>query len=67
MSTSDRGFAHMDPEKRRAICSKGGKAAHLQGNAHEWNSEAARDAARKSAESRKRKRAAKTAETAETV
>ena len=26
--TSNRGFASMDPEKQRAIASKGGKASH---------------------------------------
>jgi general stress protein YciG len=39
---SDRGFASMDPDKQRAIASKGGKAAHAQGRAHEFTPEEAR-------------------------
>lgn len=31
---SKRGFASMNPEMRREICSKGGKAAHEKGKAH---------------------------------
>jgi uncharacterized protein len=42
-----RGFAVMDPKKRLAICSKGGKMAHLKGTAHEWTAEQARAAGRK--------------------
>jgi uncharacterized protein len=42
-----RGFASMDPEKQREIASKGGRAAHMQGTAHEWNSDEAREAGRK--------------------
>lgn len=42
-----RGFGSMDPEKQRAIASKGGKAAHAQGSAHEFTSEEARAAGRK--------------------
>lgn len=45
--TSNRGFASMDREKQREIASKGGKAAHLSGNAHEFTSEEAREAGRK--------------------
>lgn len=44
MSKSDRGFASMDPKKQREIASKGGKAVHAKGTAHEWNSEEARKA-----------------------
>lgn len=44
---SRRGFASMDEEKQRAIASKGGRAAHEQGKAHEWTSEEAREAGRK--------------------
>ena len=43
-NTSARGFASMDPEKQREIASKGGKAAHESGNAHEFTSEEAREA-----------------------
>lgn len=42
-----RGFASMNPEKQREIASKGGRAAHNQGTAHEWSSEEARAAGRK--------------------
>ncbi|RPJ82922.1 MAG: hypothetical protein EHM13_08290 [Acidobacteria bacterium] len=37
----------MDPAKQREIASKGGKAAHQKGTAHEWTSEEAREAGRK--------------------
>lgn len=46
-NTSNRGFASMDREKQREIASKGGKAAHQSGNAHEFTSEEAREAVRK--------------------
>jgi uncharacterized protein len=42
-----RGFASMTPEKQREIASKGGRAAHQKGTAHEWTSEEARTAGRK--------------------
>jgi general stress protein YciG len=42
-----RGFAGMSPEKKHEICSKGGRAAHKKGTAHEWNSDTARKAGRK--------------------
>lgn len=44
---SERGFAAMDPQRQRKIASEGGKAAHQSGNAHEFNSEEAREAGRK--------------------
>ena len=47
MPTSQRGFASMNPEKRRELASKGGKAAHAKGTAHEWTKEEAREAGRK--------------------
>jgi general stress protein YciG len=37
----------MLPEKQREIASKGGRAAHEKGTAHEWTSEEARQAGRK--------------------
>lgn len=37
----------MSPEKQREIASKGGRAAHQKGTAHEWTSEEARNAGRK--------------------
>jgi general stress protein YciG len=42
-----RGFASMSAEKQREIASKGGRAAHQKGTAHEWTSEEARSAGRK--------------------
>ena len=47
MAKQDRGFASMDPEKQRRIASKGGKAAHAKGRAHEWTVDEAREAGRK--------------------
>lgn len=47
MAKEDRGFASMDRNKQREIASKGGKAAHSKGTAHEWTSEEAREAGRK--------------------
>ena len=41
---SKHGFAAMDPEARRKIASKGGKAAHAKGQAHEFTSDEARAA-----------------------
>lgn len=46
-NTSRRGFASMDREKQREIASKGGKAAHAKGTAHEFTPEEAREAGRK--------------------
>ena len=37
----------MDRSKQRDIASKGGKAAHQKGTAHEWTSDEAREAGRK--------------------
>jgi uncharacterized protein len=45
--TSSRGFASMSERKQRKIASKGGKAAHQKGTAHEWTREEAREAGRK--------------------
>ena len=42
-----RGFASMSSEKQREIASKGGRAAHQKGTAHEWSSDEAREAGRK--------------------
>jgi general stress protein YciG len=47
MTTGKRGFASMDRNRQREIASKGGKLAHLRGQAHEWTSEEAREAGRK--------------------
>ncbi len=37
----------MSPEKQREIASKGGRAAHEKGTAHEWTADEARTAGRK--------------------
>ena len=47
---SKRGFASMDRERQREIASKGGRAAHAKGTAHEWSSNEARLAGRKGGE-----------------
>ena len=44
---SARGFASMDSSKQREIASKGGRAAHAKGTAHEFDSNEARAAGRK--------------------
>lgn len=46
-NTSRRGFASMDPGKQREIASKGGRAAHAKGTAHEFTPDEAREAGRK--------------------
>jgi uncharacterized protein len=43
----NRGFRTMSPERRREIASKGGRAAHEKGTAHEWTSEEAKAAGSK--------------------
>ncbi|MEG4572548.1 KGG domain-containing protein [Microcoleus sp. N3A4] len=53
---SKRGFASMDAEKQRAIASKGGKAAHEKGTAHEFTPEEAREAGQKGGEAVSRNR-----------
>jgi general stress protein YciG len=42
----------MSPEKQRDIASRGGKAAHQKGTAHEFTSEEAREAGRKGGRAR---------------
>jgi general stress protein YciG len=54
---SNRGFASMDPNKQKEIASKGGKAAHAQGRAHEFTPDEARTAGRKGGEVVSRDRA----------
>lgn len=44
---SRRGFASMDPARQREIASRGGRAAHEKGTAHEWSANEARAAGRK--------------------
>jgi general stress protein YciG len=57
MATSKRGFASMDATKQREIASKGGRAAHSKGTAHEFTSDEARVAGRKGGEAVSRDRA----------
>ena len=42
-----RGFAMMDPDTLRAVCSQGGKTAHAHGRAHRFNPEEASKAGKK--------------------
>ena len=55
MSVRDRGFATMDRDKQREIASKGGRAAHAKGTAHEWTVEEAREAGRKGGKTSRRR------------
>src|SRR5256885_17230475 len=55
-STSKRGFASMDPQRKKEIASKGGRAAHEKGTAHEFSPEEARNAGRKGGEAVSRNR-----------
>jgi general stress protein YciG len=49
--TKKQGFANMEATRQRAIASKGGRAAHEKGTAHEFTSEEARAAGRKGGQS----------------
>lgn len=63
MGKENRGFASMEKSKQREIASKGGKAAHAKGTAHEWTEEEARNAGRKggfASHARRRERRAAT-------
>jgi general stress protein YciG len=42
-----RGFAMMDPDTLRAVCSQGGQTAHALGRAHRFNAEKASQAGKK--------------------
>ena len=48
----------MDPQKQREIASKGGKAAHQKGTAHEFTTEEARVAGRKGGAASRARRSA---------
>ena len=52
-----RGFSSMDKQKQKEIASKGGKAAHQKGTAHEFTSEEARIAGRKGGAASRARRA----------
>ena len=42
-----RGFAMMDPDTLRSVCSQGGRTAHALGRAHRFNTEKASQAGKK--------------------
>jgi len=65
LAKEDRGFASMDRNKQREIASKGGKAAHQKGTAHEWTSDEAREAGRKGGMASHRRKQDQSAESAE--
>ena len=67
MAKEDRGFASMDRSKQREIASKGGKAAHQKGTAHEWTSDEAREAGRKGGMASHRRKQQQEWETAPTT
>ena len=67
VAKEDRGFASMDRNKQREIASKGGKAAHQKGTAHEWTSEEAREAGRKGGMASHRRKQEQSNEPAERV
>lgn len=55
--SSNRGFASMETTRQKEIASKGGRAAHAQGRAHEFTPDEARSAGRKGGEAVSRDRA----------
>ena len=58
MSKADRGFRTLwrnDPVRARQIASKGGKASHKIGTGHEFTSEEAKLAGKKSGELRRKR------------
>lgn len=56
MPKSQRGFASMDADRQREIASKGGRAAHEKGTAHEFSTDEARNAGRKGGQAVSRNR-----------
>lgn len=48
-------FSDLSPEERAKLGSRGGKTAHASGSAHQWTSEEARAAGKKSGRARKKK------------
>ena len=55
-NTSNRGFASMDPSRQKEIASKGGRAAHAKGTAHQFTPDEAREAGRKGGQTVSRNR-----------
>lgn len=65
-TTTKRGFAAMDPEKRREYARQGGRAVHAMGRGHVFTSDEASAAGRKGGiESGRRKAEARRAAAAE--
>lgn len=62
-----RGFASMTPDKQRRIASKGGRAAHQQGVAHQWSADEARAAGKKGGQVSGQKRSKKDNDTDESA
>lgn len=62
MSIHERGFASMSKERQHELASKGGRAVHAKGTAHEWSVEEARQAGRKGMRAMACKRASENAE-----
>jgi len=52
----NRGFRTLTAEKRKAVASEGGKAAHAIGTAHRWTREEAREAGRKGGKINRRRK-----------
>jgi general stress protein YciG len=50
-ASTGRGFAAMSRDRQREIASKGGRAAHEKGTAHEFTADEARNAGRRGGES----------------
>ncbi len=57
-----RGFASMTPERVRELAAKGGKSAHAQGKAYQWNKEQAAKAGSKGGKAPRKSRAMDTEE-----
>jgi uncharacterized protein len=55
---SRRGFAAMSPERQRQIASLGGRTAHEQGVAHQWDRQQAIAAGRKGGQASGKRRSA---------
>jgi general stress protein YciG len=53
-----KGFASMDKERMKEVASLGGRAVHAKGTGHQFTSEEAREAAKKSYASRQAKKEA---------
>jgi uncharacterized protein len=60
MPIHDRGFASMSKEQQHELASKGGRAVHAKGTAHEWTVEEARQAGRKGLRAMARMRESRT-------